>query len=492
MCQGSSHNCKGVSRKTRSLAFAAGCCCIWVLFFCVGSISAHPIPERLYDRSIKLHLSANTLRIDYTLQVDSQTVVFDLADLIEKTEIPKIQSQEDVFVAFRAALAPRLVNQLIVFLDGKELSPKPIEHRHAKTDHVRFDFRFEVKLALDQNSSHRLRFLDQTYVLEGKGWIRLSFESDQTVKIEQITEPEQSLREKSVDKFAPGEESKARKVEAQFRVAESETPSEQPESLPPSKTEKGNSLFDLLLEGDLDLWVLALALFVGAGHALTPGHGKTLVAAYLVGERGTIGHALILGIVTTLTHTGAVLLVAAILPLLFPSLAVGTTQFLLELGAGLLVFGLGLWLLMRRAAGKADHVHIGGGHHHHHDHDHAHSHHHHHHPKEGEPVRMWNLIVLGVSGGIVPCPEAIALLAGAIRLQRRGMALPLLLAFSAGLALVLIAVGMSVVASKKMTSKLLENRGWAQKTAKIMPILSAVVITILGIWMLSVSLQRSG
>src|SRR5207248_3010199 len=83
-------------------------------------------------------------------------------------------------------------------------------------------------------------------------------------------------------------------------------------------------------------------------NALTPGHGKTLVAAYLVGERGTVWHACVLGLVTTLTHTGAVLILAVALRHYFPDTVPADVQTALGIGGGLLVAGLGFWLLMRR------------------------------------------------------------------------------------------------------------------------------------------------
>src|SRR5262249_19033555 len=161
----------------------------------------------------------------------------------------------------------------------------------------------------------------------------------------------------------------------------------------------------------------------GAAHALTPGHGKTLVAAYLVGERGTAVHALILGLVTTATHTGAVLLLAALLLFFFPHAVPHDVQLVLGLVGGLLVAALGLWLLLRRLSGGPDHVHFGGGHHHHHHGQHHSDHYHDEHghvhplPAVGGPVGWWGLVVLGVSGGIIPCWDAILMLGFAISAQ---------------------------------------------------------------------------
>ncbi|MGH7170152.1 MAG: hypothetical protein ACRELF_01350, partial [Gemmataceae bacterium] len=137
--------------------------------------------------------------------------------------------------------------------------------------------------------------------------------------------------------------------------------------------------------------LLLLAAGFGAVHALTPGHGKTLVAAYLVGEHGTVWHALLLGLMTTLTHTGAVF-VLAIVFLISPS-AANVIYYVQGLVGGLLIAALGLWLLLQRLFGRADHFHFGGHSHHHHSHDHAHEHAHP--PSDGASVRWWHLVLLG-------------------------------------------------------------------------------------------------
>jgi ABC-type nickel/cobalt efflux system permease component RcnA len=223
---------------------------------------------------------------------------------------------------------------------------------------------------------------------------------------------------------------------------------------------------------------MLLAAAFGAAHALTPGHGKTLVAAYLVGERGTPWHAVLLGVVTTLTHTAAVLVVAAVLPLLFGDAPPAAVQAAFGLVGGLLIAGLGLWLLMARLTGRADHVHLGGGHHHHH---------HHHDPAPAQrAVGWWGLVVLGMSGGIVPCWDAIAMLGLAISAQRLWLGLPLLLAFSAGLAGVLIVIGLGVVYARNLAGRQLDR--W-QPLVRALPIASALVVTVLGLWLCYDSVQ---
>ena len=201
-----------------------------------------------------------------------------------------------------------------------------------------------------------------------------------------------------------------------------------------------------LFDSTFGVGVLLLAAFLfGAAHAFTPGHGKTLVAAYLVGERGTVKHAVILALATTIAHTGSVIAVAAILWGVYGNNVPGATQGTLQFIAGLLVIGVGLWLLMRRASGTGrslSPVRAGIITHHDHDHDHSHPHdhgdgHHHHHgppPESAKTTGGWlRIVLMGLGGGLVPCWDAVLLLVAASAMGRLGFAIPLLLAFSLGL-----------------------------------------------------------
>src|SRR5262249_42891635 len=201
---------------------------------------------------------------------------------------------------------------------------------------------------------------------------------------------------------------------------------------------------------------MAVAFGAGAVHALSPGHGKTIVAAYLVGTRGTPKHAIFLGGMVTFTHTISVFFLG--LTTLFLSQYVLPEKILPVLGAisGLSIVWIGATLLYQRARrlaagpGHAHHHHHDGHEHSHdhehghtHDHDHAHDHHHHHgpgghsHVPEGD-ITLASLIALGASGGLVPCPSALVLLLSSIALGRIALGLTLLVAFSMGLAMVLM------------------------------------------------------
>lgn len=206
---------------------------------------------------------------------------------------------------------------------------------------------------------------------------------------------------------------------------------------------------------------LAAAVFLGAAHALTPGHGKTIVAAYLVGSRGRVLDAVYLGIVVTVTHTASVFVLG--LAALYASGRIAMERIfpVLSLASGVLVAGVGLWLLWRRT-----HTHVHHGHHHH-DHPHPHEH----------RETRGGLLSLGISGGLVPCPEALVVLLLSLSLGKLGFGLLVLLAFSAGLAAVLIAIGVAMVLAAPAAGRIAGESKWI----KALPVASAAVVTLLGV-----------
>ena len=266
-----------------------------------------------------------------------------------------------------------------------------------------------------------------------------------------------------------------------------------------------DALSDMLRSEELSLGLiagaLALALFLGAAHGLEPGHGKTIVAAYLVGSRGTVGNALFLGGVVTLTHTMSVILLGLVA--LFASQYVLPEQIFPYLGtaSGLLIIGLGTWLLVNHLRRQGyGHSHSHGEHHqghtheeeHHHDHsheEHNHGHHDHGHSHEiPNKVTLGSLLTLGISGGIVPCPGALVILLLAVALHRIAFGLVLLVAFSVGLAAVLIAIGVLIVKARPLVERFSGDGRWIQR----LPIASAVVIIVVGFAITFKTLMHSG
>jgi len=278
------------------------------------------------------------------------------------------------------------------------------------------------------------------------------------------------------------------------------------------QTAAGNDyLARLLHQGEISWGMmaagLAVAFALGAVHAMSPGHGKTIVAAYLVGSRGTASHAIFLGGMVTFTHTITVFLLG--LGTLFLSRYILPEKIVPVLGviSGVSIVWIGAILLYKRiqSARHLAHQHHHHEHahhpheHHHHDHDHGHEHHHDHgtlvhdhgdghvhsHVPEGE-VSMSSLIALGASGGLVPCPSALVLLLSAIALGRVGLGLGLLVAFSLGLAGVLMAIGLIVLYAKHLLPD--SQKASRHAAFRLIPVASAAVIVCVGLIMTGVSL----
>jgi nickel/cobalt exporter len=234
------------------------------------------------------------------------------------------------------------------------------------------------------------------------------------------------------------------------------------------------------------LGALLVAATLGAFHALTPGHGKTIVGAYLVGARGTWKHAVFLGAVVTATHTLGVYALG--LATLVASAWVLPERMLPWLSAvsGLMVLAVGASLLRSRLeTALHGHAHAHGHPHHHHDHDeHGHSHV----PPANVRPGLRSLVALGVSGGILPCPSALVVMLGAIALGRTAFGLVLILAFSAGLATVLTAIGLALVYARERFDRFpLDGR-----LARYLPVASAAIISLAGLAILAEALLRIG
>jgi nickel/cobalt exporter len=451
---------------------------------------AHPVPRRSHDRTIEVHLARDAVVVTYRLDVDEWTVVFeDLPAVSDKVDLARLSKPREFYDAYTRSYAPILADNLLATFEGKPLSFTCVQRGHEVLDHLRCEFVFRAPWQPRPAGAQEFTFREGNYELE-TGQIRLSLTCEPALTLLRKTEPDEALKARPPAQLQPGDDARLRKAAATLELG-AETVASAPPEAPASKSETSpthtSSLLALLLDsqqGTLVLWLLAAGF--GAAHALTPGHGKTLVAAYLVGERGTVWHALVLGLVTTLTHTGAVLALAAGLLLVFPHAVPKDVQTVLGLGGGLLVAGMGFWLLLRRLTGGADHFHLGGqGHHHHYPHDHQGHGHTPARTASPAPVGWWGLIILGMSGGIVPCWDAIAMFGFAVSAQRLWLAFPLLLAFSAGLASVLVAIGIGVVYVKGFAASHFGD----QRLIRALPIVSAVLVTILGLWLCYDSVQ---
>jgi nickel/cobalt exporter len=207
--------------------------------------------------------------------------------------------------------------------------------------------------------------------------------------------------------------------------------------------------------------VLALLLLTafawGAIHALSPGHGKAMVAAYLVGARGTARHAAALGATVTITHTAGVFALGLV--------ALGLSEYVLpedlypwlNLVSGLLVVGVGVFVLRKNLRRRR---------HHHHRH--------HHHP---ETLSWRGIVAMGAAAGLIPCPSALVVLLGAVAQGQIALGMVMIVAFSLGLAMTLTVLGVSVVYAGRALGRL-DVPGWL---VTALPAVSAVLIVGVGV-----------
>jgi ABC-type nickel/cobalt efflux system permease component RcnA len=244
----------------------------------------------------------------------------------------------------------------------------------------------------------------------------------------------------------------------------------------------------------------------GAAHAFTPGHGKAIVGAYLVGARANAWHAFYLGLTVTATHTLGVFTLGLLT--LFASRYIVVDDLYPWLGtiSGFLVLAIGIhmltlrWKVWRNAAAHDHNHHDDHGHDHHHSHEHDHDHQHRHdHPHnhdhdhgpdhhhghghthlppgaDGTPVTWKSLLALGVSGGILPCPAALILLLAAVSQHRTALGLALVVAFSLGLAGILTVVGLLFVKG----GRVFEQSPKTRTLTRFLPVVSSLAISVLG------------
>jgi nickel/cobalt transporter (NicO) family protein len=256
-------------------------------------------------------------------------------------------------------------------------------------------------------------------------------------------------------------------------------------------TSARDGLVDLLdSHGDSALLVLAVfaAMALGATHALSPGHGKTVMAGYLAGTRGTWRDAVMLGATITVTHTAGVFALGLLTLFAAQLIAPDRLYPLLTLGSGALILALGMVLVAVRVSSArrgGPLAALAGGHAH--PHPHAHHHHDHHgdHHAHAHPHRTSRrgLLALGVAGGLVPCPSALLVLLAAVSLHRIAGGIVLIVAFSVGLAAVLVGIGVAIASGARLSRRLprLARLRGVQRAAAALPVASAVLISIAGL-----------
>ena len=210
------------------------------------------------------------------------------------------------------------------------------------------------------------------------------------------------------------------------------------------------------VERDLTLpWLilgLAVAVVLGVGHAFTPGHGKSIMAAYLVGSHGHIKDAFIMGLTTTATHTFSVILLGIIVMFFSQFILPSTLYPLIARASAVLIICTGIYILYSRIHKRLHKNNFSEeeNHTHSHAHGHSHSHHHHVHDQKTTAQAFW----LAFSGGLIPCPAALTVLLGGISIGKIGYGIMMILVFSIGLGGALVLLGVLIISSQSFFNRM--------------------------------------
>jgi ABC-type nickel/cobalt efflux system permease component RcnA len=447
--------------------------------------AAHPLGNFTINHYDRIEPSGDRLYVLYVLDM---------------AEIPTFQAKPDVDAkgeaAYGTALAASLAKHLDATMGGTPVALTPVKHVLAfppgqaglRTT------RLEVLLASPPLAhGGRLVYHDRNYA--GRiGWKEIVVKAGSGAAVASSSAPSSSISDELLSYPKKLLQSPLDVTEVTARITPGTGDGSPPTLIPKDVLEQrvgvravtDGGFASLIAQDHLSAGIilisLAVALFWGAAHALSPGHGKSIVAAYLVGQRGTPRHAVLLGAVVTITHTLGVFGLGLVTLLLSQFIVPDTLYPWLNLVAGVMVVVIGLSVLRSRIGHRFGHriAHLRGHeHHHHHDHHHAHDHGHGHSHEVPASLSARSLVAVGVSGGLLPCPSALVVLLAAISLHRVAFGLVLIVAFSLGLALTITSIGLVAVYAKRVFGRMSLERG----LIRFLPAISALVILVAGVLM---------
>jgi nickel/cobalt transporter (NicO) family protein len=499
--------------------------------------AAHPLGNFSVNQYSRLEIGTDEMRLVYVL---------DLAELPTVADRPLLDSDGDGAITgaerewYLAGTLSEIAPALHLFAGSTELALRPVAQSlalipgQAGLDTTRVEVTFIADLPPVADDAGRLTFRND-YARDRLGWREIVVANGPDVSIGNSTEL--AVDQSNALRVYPDGLLSSPLDERTVTIAYQLSPgapaaSGELATIASGPANVGARLEQIISGGTVSTVStsgLLLALLAAAGwgavHALSPGHGKTVVGAYLVGSRGTPRHALFLGLTVTITHTAGVIALGLII--LFASRTILPEQLYpwLSLASGLLVAVLGLTILRQRLLGLP-----AFGHHHHdhghtpiHDHDHTHDHDHdlehdhahdrshaHEHTQglvhshdshvhshlppgaDGERLTWRSLLALGISGGLLPCPSALLALLGAVAVGRAGFGLMVVVAFSLGLAATLTGVGLLFLYAGRFLERRAITGRWSGML-RFAPAVAAMAVTASGVMIVVrslVELQR--
>lgn len=457
---------------------------------------AHPLGNFTVNRYAGIRVSPSEIRVDYVL---------DMAEIPTFQEMAEIDADGDgipsaaELSAWASATAPTIVAGLELAIDGE---PVRLLVRGVRAELVPGQggldtLRFEGDLFAEVPAGGDLTFRD-TNEPDRIGWREVTAVGHGGAVLSAATVPADSVSDalrsypqdlltspldvrSAAASFAPGAGAGGSSDQASTGVASGgEGASARPGV-------EGGPFVGLLGNQGVVLIVagLVIAMAFGAWHALLPGHGKTLMAAYMVGSRARVRQAVSVGVAVAIMHTASVLGLGLLVLTLERTFRPETVYPWLGLVSGIVALGLGAYLLISRLSSWSAGARSGDPHASSHDHAHGsgddgptHEHgsgRHTHELPDGAPLSPRGLAALALAGGILPAPSALLVMLGAINAHRAGYGLALVLAFSAGLATALIVVGLGAMKAREAMARRLSG-----VAGRLVPVMSAGAIVLVG------------
>jgi nickel/cobalt exporter len=424
---------------------------------------SHPFGNFSLNRFSALEIFEDKLVVHYVVDMAELPTFQELA-IIDADRDERVESLE--LQTYAADLAKRLLLGVRVRVGDEFLPPRIVgsdgrlRPGNGSLNTLRIEADYEIELSGDVDT---IRYLDLNYS-SFAGWKEVIAYAQPPVAVKESTVPTRSVSNalrsypRNLLKDPPQVRSALIELGRSSNAVEPNPSLEKREGAPP---EVLGDRFASLIESSASLpgiaVALLLALGLGAAHALGPGHGKSVMAAYLLGSAGRIRDAVAAGIAVSLMHTFSVAIVGLALlkaSELFPA---QTVFKWLSLAAGLVVLSIGAWLLTARLRRRS----------HHHEHEI---------PPDPSPLTARGLTAIAFSGGLLPSPSALVVLLSAVALGRIGFGVLLVAAFGLGLAAALAILGVAVVRARRIAGDRL-----GPKVARLAPVASAAVVLVVGV-----------
>lgn len=421
---------------------------------------AHPLGNFTINTSVSLVLRADDVIVDYAVDM-AEIPTFQERATIDADNDGSLSSAETA--AYRRDACGGLVGGLHLYVDGTPArfalrsSEFSLPAGQAGLRTLRLSCIFRATVAA--GATHDLDFEDANYP-DRLGWREVTAAGDgATIVRSDVPSESPSLRLTSYPKSV--RPSNIRSATIAFRPGGA--PLREAPAGETSTQASGGLLADFASRPDLSAGLVVLmvmaAIAVGAVHALGPGHGKSLIGAYLVGSGGTLRQAVAVGAAVSVMHTASVLGLGLLVLSVERLFAPERVYPWLGLASGLVALGLGAALLVSRLHALSERRK--------HGHDHPHP--------EG-PLSRRGLVALAFAGGILPSPSALVALLGSVSIGRTGLGLVLIAAFSLGLAASLVAVGVVAIRARDMATGRLPA-----SLMRLAPVLSAACIALAGV-----------